>query len=260
MKKIALVLPTLNEKDSLLPFVHLVLDYAKTLQGYTLDIVISDSGSIDGTAEMGRELAAQNPRIHFIQVERGLGVGLIKGHQYSLKNLNPDILAQIDADGQVEIDVLGKLVQAIEEGYDLALGSRFIPGGKNLLSFSRRFFSLASSIVCRFIMGPIGIREFTNSARAFTPSLFEKINLERLPWRQQTFIIQPAFLNEAILAGAHYKEVPLVFKDRGRGYSKNKFFHYSRAVLAYAVAARFRKIWTKFLTGSSKKRSGSFSS
>ena len=90
-------------------------------------------------------------------------------------------------------------------------------------------------------MGPFKIKEFTNSARAFTPALFKKINLERLPWREKTFIIQPAFLNEAILAGAKYKEVPLVFLNRAEGYSKNKIVNYTYDVIAYAIDARLHK-------------------
>ncbi|HEX9059682.1 MAG TPA: hypothetical protein VF941_05860, partial [Clostridia bacterium] len=105
-------------------------------------------------------------------------------------------------------------------------------------SLSRRLFSKGSSFVCRFIMGPLDIQEFTNSARAFTPALFKKMNWERLPWREQTFIMQPAFLHEAILAGAKYEEVPLIFRDRAEGYSKNKTVGYTRDVIAYAIDAR----------------------
>lgn len=240
-KKIVVVLPTYNERDNIEGFVKEVLDQEKYLPGCSIEVVVSDSGSPDGTGKIAKELAVQNPKVHFIEVERGLGVGLIKGHEYSLEYLKPDIMAQLDADGQVGVDVLPRLVKAIEEGYDLAIGSRFVAGGKNMLSPSRRFFSIASSWISRIIMGPWNIKEFTNSARAFTPELFKRVNLERLPWREKTFIIQPAFLNEAILSGAKYKEVPLVFKNRAEGYSKNKVVNYTYDVLTYAIDARLHK-------------------
>lgn len=85
------------------------------------------------------------------------------------------------------------------------------------------------------MVGPWDIKEVTNSARAFTPALFKRINLQRLPWKEQTFIVQPAFLHEAILAGAKYKEVPLVFKNRLEGYSKNKVFNYTYDVITYCL-------------------------
>lgn len=179
--------------------------------------------------------------MHAIIVGKGLGVAVIEGHQYSIKHFHPDALAQLDADGQVKADVLPKMLKGIDEGYNLVLGSRFVKGGKNDLTLLRRIFTWGSCTFSRLVMGPRDIGEFTNSARAFTPELFEKINLKRLPWREQSYIIQPAFLNEAIIAGAKYKEVPLYFKNREEGYSKNKVFNYSYDIIMYALDARLRK-------------------
>lgn len=241
MKKVAVVLPTYNERENIEGFVKQVLDQEKNLPGWGIEVVISDSASPDGTGEIAKKLAKINPKVHFVQVERGLGVGIIKGHLYAIEHIDPDVLAQMDADGQVDVEVLSKLVKTIDQGYDLAIGSRFIKGGKNLLSPTRRLFTHASSWVSRIIMGPFNIKEFTNSARAFTPKLFKKINLDRLPWKEKTFIIQPAFLNEAILSGAKYKEVPLTFKNRAEGYSKNKVVNYTYDVITYAIDARLHK-------------------
>ncbi len=235
------LLPTYNEKANIRKFSEEVLDQEKNLPGYKIEVLIVDSDSPDGTGELAKKLAKENSRIHFLSVERGLGVALIKGHQYSIDHLKPDVLAQIDADGQVEVDIVPRLVKVIDEGYDLAIGSRFVKGGKNELSLSRKIFSAGSSFISKVIMGPWDIKEFGNSARAFTPALFKKINKDRLPWRETTFIIQPAFLNEAVLAGAKYKEIPLVFKNRAEGYSKNKIINYSYDVITYAIDARFFK-------------------
>lgn len=237
-KKVVVLLPTYNEKQNISKFTQEVLSQEEKLPGYRIEVLIVDSHSPDGTLEIAQEMEKKNSRIHTLAVGPGLGTAFVEGHRYSLKNLNPDIMAQLDADGQVGADVLVRMVKAIEEGYTLALGSRFVPGGKNLLPPSRRFFSFASSWFVRVIMGPFNIKEVTNSARAFTPELFRKINIERMPWRERTFIVQPAFLHEAILAGAKYKEVPLVFKNRAEGYSKMKVFNYTYDVIMYTVDAR----------------------
>lgn len=242
MKVVSVVLPTFNEKANIESFVKKVLEQEKNLPGWKIQIVISDSHSTDGTMEVAEKLVKQNKNVHLIEVGRGLGVGLIEGHRYALKNLQPDVLAQLDADGQVEVSVLPRLVEGIEDGYNLVLGSRFVEGGENKLSFSRRVFSLGSSWVYRILAGPFDIQEVTNSARAFTPALFRKINFERLPWQEKTFIIQPAFLHEAILAGAKYKEVPLIFRDRAEGYSKNKTFNYTYDVVTYSFDAFFHRV------------------
>lgn len=247
MKRLSVVIPTLNEKDNLATSVEKILKQEKDLPGYKIEVVITDSHSTDGTAELAAKLAKQNSQVHYLDVDKGIGVALITGHQYALEKIKPDVLAQMDADGQVDWSIIPKLVKTIEEGYDLVLGSRLVKGGVNKLSFRRKFFTDASSWVCRIGMGPWAIKEFTNSTRAFTPELFKKINLERLPWKEKgTFINQPAFLHEAVVAGAKYKEIPLVFKDRAEGYSKNKTFDYSYDLISYVIDARLRELGFNF--------------
>ncbi len=239
MKIVSVVLPTYNEGANISQTIEKVFEQEKILKGYEIHIVVADDiRTSDGTDEIVRQLASKNEKIHLLRADPGLGVGLILGHKYSLEKLKPDILAQIDADGQVVPDVLVRLVKAIEEGFDLAIGSRFVKGGKNQLTIGRRIFTYGASLFARFVMGPFNIKEFTNSARAFTPELFNKLNLQRLPWKEQTFIVQPAFLHEAIMAGAKYKEVPLVFKNRLEGYSKNKVFNYTYDVITYSLDVR----------------------
>ncbi len=242
MKKISVVLPTLNECQNLEKTIGLVLEQEKYLPGWQINVVVADDvRTTDGSEEFVGKLAKGDKRIHYLKTDPGIGVALIEGHNFALKNIHPNILAQMDADGQVDAEVIRDFVKIINEGYDLVIGSRFVEGGKNLLSPSRRFFTWGSSIFSRVAMGPMNIKEFSNSARAFTPTLFNKINLDSIPWREKTFIIQPAFLNAAIIAGAKYKEVPLVFKDRAEGYSKMQTFNYIYDVVSYAIEARLRQ-------------------
>ncbi len=246
MKIVSVVLPTFNEKANIEQTIEKVLEQGKNLPGWEIHIVVADDiRSTDGLEEVVKNLSAKK-HIDYIKVEPGLGVSLIEGHKYALDHLHPDILAQLDADGQVVPDVLVRLVRTIEDGYSLAIGSRFVEGGKNQLSFVRRLFTTGASLFFRVMVGPMDIREVTNSARAFTPALFKKINLQRLPWKEPTFIVQPAFLHEAILAGAKYKEVPLVFKNRQEGYSKNKVFNYSYDVISYSLDVKLNSLGINF--------------
>lgn len=247
MKRIvSVVLPTYNEKANITSTVQKVFEQEDKLKDYEIHIVIADDiRSSDGTEQIAQSLAKKYKRVHFLKVNPGLGVGLISGHKYAVKKLHPYILAQLDADGQVVPDILVRLIKTIEQGYTLAIGSRFVSGGRNQLSFIRRLFTYGASLFCRLFIGPWDIKEVTNSARAFTPALFQKINLERLPWKERTFIVQPAFLHESILAGAKYKEVPLVFKDRLEGYSKNKVFNYTYDIIAYCLDVRLNYLGLK---------------
>lgn len=241
MKKVVILLPTFNEKENVEKFINEVLAQEKNAPDWQFEILVVDSHSPDGTLEVVKKLAEKNSKIHYLSVGRGLGVALIEGHKYSIEKFKPDALAQLDADSQVDANVLPKLLKVLDDGYTLALGSRFVEGGKNNLSLLRRIFSAGASLVYRVLVGPFNIKEVTNSARAFTPELFNKLNLRRLPWKEPTFIVQPAFLNEAIMAGATYKEVPLVFKDRAEGYSKNKVFNYTYDVISYSIDSRLHK-------------------
>lgn len=246
MKKLAVILPTFNERANLENTVKKVFEQQKNIPGWEIYIVIADDKrSTDGTEVIAKNLVSKNKKIHFIKVDPGLGVGLVMGHKYAISKIHPDLLAQLDADGQVGPDVLIRLVKGSEEGFNFIIGSRFVKGGKNQLSLLRRIFTSGASLVCRLLMGPWDIQEFTNSARAFTPTLFEKINLDRLPWKETTFIVQPAFLHEAILAGGKYKEVPLVFKNRLEGYSKNKVFNYTFDVITYCIDVRLHSLGIK---------------
>ncbi len=246
MKIVSVVLPTYNEKNNIEKTVKRVLEQQKNLPGWEMHIIIADDiRTSDGTDKIAEELSRKNKRIHFIKVEPGLGVGLIMGHRFALDKIRPDILSQLDADGQVVPEVLVRLIKTIEGGYDFAIGSRFVTGGENQLTLSRRIFSSSASFFCKVMMGPYDIAEFTNSARAFTPALFRKINLKRLPWKEKTFIIQPAFLHEAIISGAKYKEVPLIFKNRQEGYSKNKVFNYTYDIITYCIDARLQSLGFK---------------
>jgi len=243
MRIVSVVLPTYNEKANIANTLSKVFEQQKNLPDYNIHVVVADDvRSSDGTEQIIKQVIRKNNRVHFIKTDPGLGVGLIEGHRYALAHLHPDILAQLDADGQVVPDVLVSLVKSIEDGYSLAIGSRFVSGGKNQLSFVRRLFTYGASLFYRILVGPFDIGEVTNSARAFTPALFKKINLDRLPWKERTFIVQPAFLHEAILAGAKYKEVPLIFKNRLEGYSKNKVFNYTYDVISYCLDIRLH-LW-----------------
>src|SRR3990167_6422444 len=247
MEKVIVVLPTYNEQANIVSTIEKVLEQQKQLPNHEIHVLVADDvRTSDKTEDLVKKLIKKNNHIHFLKSEPGFGVGLITAHQYSIENFHPDILAQIDADGQVVPDVLIRLIKTIDEGYDLAIGSRFVEGGKNQLTFGRRLFTYGASLFCRIMMGPFDIKEFTNSARAFTPELFNKINLKRLPWRETTFIAGPAFLHEAVVAGARYKEVPLVFKNRMEGYYKNKVFNYTYDVVTYCIDSRLKSLGFDF--------------
>ena len=242
-------LPTYNENDNIAEIIERVLGEAKNLPNVDLHVLVSDSHSNDGTGEKVKEITKNNSKVHYLDVkERGLGIGLIRGHRFAIDKLKADILAQMDADLSHDPSTLPKMIKLLKE-YDLVNGSRLMKGGKNLLGFHRRIYTLGSALFCRLSWGQFGLTEFTNSYRVFTKELFEKIDFSKVPWRAQTYIIQPAFLYAAIKAGAKIKEIPITFEDRKRGYSKSKIYNYIIDILFFGAKVRIHKSKTliKFL-------------
>lgn len=248
--RVVVNIPTYNEEENIEEVIKKVLAQSNKLNGADLHVLISDSHSPDKTGEIVKRISQTNPRVHYLDVkERGLGVGLIKGHRFAIDRLKADILAQMDGDLSHDPSTLPQMVGYIQNGYDLVNGSRLMKGGKNLLGWHRRLFTLGSAIYCRLAWGTFKITEYTTSYRVFTKKLFEKINLKLIPWKSKTYIIQPTFLHAAIEAGAKIKEVPIIFTDRKKGYSKAKVVGYTLDVLIFGLKVRIKKSITfiKFL-------------
>lgn len=248
--KLVVNIPTYNEKENIAEIIKLVLAQAKKMPGVDLHVLVSDSHSPDGTGEVVKKLTKTNTKIHYLDVkERGLGIGIVKGHRYAVDRLNADMLAQMDGDLSHDPTTLPQMMQTISEGNDLIIGSRLTKGGKNLLGWHRRLFTRGSAFYLKIMWGSFGITEYTNSYRVFTKKLFERIDFSIVPWKSPTYIIQPAFLYAAIKAGAKIKEVPITFKDRKNGYSKAKIVSYTLDVLTYGLKVRIEKSKTiiKFL-------------
>lgn len=244
-------IPTYNEKDNIEEIIKLVLAQQKKLPKIDLHVLISDSHSPDGTGDIVKKISRTNPKVHYLDVkEKGLGIGIVKGHRFAVDRLRADILAQMDGDLSHDPSTLPQMIQKIQEGYDLVIGSRLMKGGRNLLGWHRRLFTRGSALYSKIAWGSFGITEYTNSYRVFTKKLFERIDFTKVPWKSKTYIIQPSFLYAAIKAKAKIIEVPITFKDRKKGYSKAKIVSYTWDVIRFGIKVRLErsKTFIKFLS------------
>src|SRR3990170_3729145 len=242
-------IPTYCERDNIEEIIKRVLSACKKIDA-DVHILVADSASPDGTADIVKKISRVNPKVHYLNVKvRGLGVGVVKGHRFAVGKLKADVLAQMDGDLSHDPSTLPIMFDYIKKGYDLVNGSRLMPGGKNLLGWHRRLFTRGSALFCKLSWGTFNLSEYTNSYRVFTKKLFEKIDFKKVPWKSQTYIIQPAFLYSAIQVGAKIKEIPITFEDRKRGYSKAKIVAYTFDVLKFGVKVRIQrsKMFVKFL-------------
>lgn len=246
MKRVVVVAPTYNERGSIEEAVKQIVNQNGKMPGYEVHVLVVDSHSPDGTGIVAKKIASNNPNVHFLDVkERGLGLGIVKGYEYALKELDADILMQIDADLQHDPNDIPKFLQKIDEGYEYVQGSRLIKGGKNDISPLRQLFTYSSDLILRFLTGIWQITDFTPSYKAYTKDLYLRMNWGSVPWHGTTFLIQPAAVVEAYRANAKMTEVPIIFRKRGADKSKNEVANYIIDILGYGLEVGLSRIGVK---------------
>jgi dolichol-phosphate mannosyltransferase len=209
---VTVVVPTYNERDNLAHLAAAIL-----LHGYSLLVV--DDGSPDGTGEIADELAGDVPRVSVIHRagKQGLGPAYAAGFDRALAE-RAEVVVEMDADFSHNPADLPRLVESIESGADVAIGSRYVTGGATPdWPLHRRLISRAGNFYARTMLG-IPIRDATAGFRAFRAS-----SLGRLPYRSAQasgygFQVEMAW--RAYQAGMTVVEIPITFRDRELGVSK----------------------------------------
>lgn len=212
-QKALVIIPTYNEMDNLPKLIPDVLSQDESIQ-----ILIVDDGSPDGTGNFVEDLASQNNRIHILKREKkmGLGTAYIEGFRYALNN-NYDYIFEMDADFSHNPSEIKNFLAAIKDN-DLVLGSRYIHGVRVLNWPMRRLLlSFFASVYTRIITG-MPIRDATGGFKCFRRRVLEAIDLKHVKSNGYSFQIEMTF--KAYAKGFKIKEIPIVFVDRVKGKSK----------------------------------------
>ena len=211
------VIPTYNEKENISNILHAIFNLNQDFH-----VLVIDDGSPDGTAQIVKELRSKFPGQLFIEERTGklgLGTAYIHGFRWALEN-GYSFVFEMDADFSHKPEDLKRLVDAIDQGNDFVIGSRYIRGGSIPADWgiARRLNSKFGNIVTRYIAGMHKVHDCTAGFRVIRADLLSKIDLAGLKVRGYAF--QPALLHEALIQGATVKEIPVDFVDRTRGDSK----------------------------------------
>ena len=209
-----IIIPTYNERESL----PTVMDRLRRAvpQG---DVLVVDDNSPDGTGEMADRMAQADAQIHVLHrtEKNGLGQAYIAGFTWGLAE-GYEVLVEMDADCSHQPEELPKLLQAVENGADLAIGSRYVPGGSTVnWPWIRKFISRGGGIYARFFLGS-AINDITAGFRAFRAETLQAIDYTSVTSRGYCFQIDLGWRTE--LAGLHVVEVPITFVEREVGTSK----------------------------------------
>jgi len=226
VKKTIVIIPTYNEKENIEAIIRKIFSLP-----LPFEVLIIDDGSPDGTAEIVKGLQVDFPgRLHLEQRKGklGLGTAYIHGFKYALKN-GYEFICEMDADFSHNPEDLVRLYKTCaEEGYDLAVGSRYV-NGVTVINWpiSRVLMSYFASKYVQFITG-IPINDTTAGFKCYKRIVLETIDLDSIKFVGYAFQIKMKFLTWKY--GFKIKEVPIIFTDRTKGESKMSSSIFSEAI------------------------------
>lgn len=226
----ALVLPTYQEADNIVRLLTAVREQCPELQ-----VIVMDDNSPDGTADLARGVADSLGGIEVVvrPVKEGLGAAYRHGFRHALDG-GHDPIAQMDADFSHDPAVLPLLFAAVAAGADVAVGSRYVPGGSvPNWTLSRRLLSRWGNGYAKFMLR-LQLQDATTAFRVYRASTLERIDIDGTRANGYLFQIETAFrLSDS---GARIVELPITFLDRIAGSSK-------MAVVRTMVETELRVTW-----------------
>jgi dolichol-phosphate mannosyltransferase len=237
------IIPTYNEKENIGAMIHRVMEVLPRTH-----LLIVEDSSPDGTADIVREMMTVYPGRIFMEERQGklgLGTAYVHGFHWAIER-GYDYIFEMDADFSHNPKELPNLLSACEEeGYDLAIGSRYI-NGVNVVNWpmNRVLMSYYASAYVRRITG-MPIRDATAGFKCYTRSVLEKILERPIKFVGYAFQIEMKF--RAWRYGFKIKEVPIIFRDRTMGQSKMSSGIFKEAifgVISMKINSYFRK-WEK---------------
>lgn len=218
--KVCVILPTYNEAENVNDVIPEIFTQAPAIPTHDLHVLVVDDNSPDGTQHVVCTLMERFQNLHLITgPKRGLGEAYKRGIDDAMKRLSPDIVFQMDADGQHDPGLIPLFVYLANHGFSLVIGSRFAPGGSTPdFSRRRRVMSLLGNRMIRFLGGLPRIHDCTSGFRCIKAEVLNKCDFRYLCTRGYSF--QSSALWELLRHGARVIEVPMMFRGRIHGESK----------------------------------------
>jgi dolichol-phosphate mannosyltransferase len=214
-----LILPTYNEADNVEPIVAAASDVLAAASPAGFRVLIVDDGSPDGTGGIADRLAAERDWLEVLHrsEKNGIGPAYLAGFRHALDR-GAGFLMEMDSDFSHDPADLARLLAAVNAGADLALGSRYVPGGGVTdWGLVRRLVSEGGSTYARWVLG-LKVRDLTGGFKCFRREVLEAIHFDGVRSRGYAFQVELTY--RAVRAGFRVVEVPIVFRDRRRGQSK----------------------------------------
>jgi dolichol-phosphate mannosyltransferase len=211
--RVVVVIPTYNEADN----IRLITERVRRAVP-SVDILVADDNSPDGTGTIADELAAADSQLHVLHRagKEGLGAAYIAGFAWAREH-GYDAVVEMDADGSHAPEELSKLLDAARDA-DVVIGSRWVPGGSVVnWPLHRMILSRGGSLYTRIALG-LPLRDTTAGYRVYRMPVLDKIEVHTVSSQGYCFQIDLGWRSHK--SGFRIVEVPIRFAERERGASK----------------------------------------
>ncbi|MBW6480380.1 MAG: polyprenol monophosphomannose synthase [Bacteroidales bacterium] len=233
-----IIIPTYNEKENIEKIIRKIFSLEKGFH-----ILVIDDSSPDGTADIVKKLIPEFSKRLFLEIRKGklgLGTAYIYGFKWALKR-DYQYIFEMDADfSHNPVDLIKLYDTCAKDGYDLAIGSRYIHG-VNVINWpmGRVLMSYYASAYVRFITR-MKVRDTTAGFKCYRREVLEAINLDKIKFTGYAFQIEMKYITWKL--GFKIKEISIIFTDRTHGDSKMTKGIFKEAIFG-VIELRMRNIF-----------------
>jgi dolichol-phosphate mannosyltransferase len=232
--RLDIVIPSYNEEENVKKLTKRILDAMKS---YDFELTFVNDGSKDKTMELVDELAKENENITAIHhpENKGYAEALKTGFDHGISG-GFDAVLIMDSDQTHDPKDIPKFIQAFEEGADLVVGSRYVPGGgMTNVPVQRVFISKVANLLFRLILG-LKVKDVSSGFRGYKREV-----LERIPILSDSFQIHVELTTKAARSGYNIKEIPIMLESRRRGTSSFKLSQVAMKYVKLVFRLRFSR-------------------
>ena len=212
---VRVIVPTYNERENIVQLVPQILELP-----IPVGVIVVDDNSPDATGELADQLTTDYPgRVSVIHRpgKLGLGTAYIAGFRHALDE-KADFIITMDADFSHPPERIPAMVAKAQQGYDLVIGSRYVPGGQAVeCTLARRMLSWGANAFARTLLG-LKAHDTTAGFRCYRREALQSIDLDQIFSDGYSFLIE--MLYKIQRHGWRVGEVPIVFHNRRQGVSK----------------------------------------
>ncbi len=220
--KIVVISPTFNELvniEKLIP--QLITEVFPNIKNHEMHLLIVDDNSPDGTAKGVEKFMKKWKNVTLLKGnKKGLGAAYVRGMHYAMEKMGADAIMEFDADFQHDPSDIPKLIKAMDDGADLVIGSRYVPGGTipREWGIHRKLISRLGGLFAQIVLLTFSVHDMTSGFKLTKSAFLKKVDLDNLFSKYYAYKLH--ILHDVLKQGAKVVEVPIIFYERQEGSSK----------------------------------------